>query len=319
MAVLALLVVMVGGTLGYALMGFSLLDAVYQTVTTVATVGFREVQPFSAAEKIFTVVLVLVGVSVTLYTFTVVMEMVLEGHLGTLVGRRRMDRKIAELRGHVVLCGWGRVGKAIARELEASGKPLVVVDRDGARLVGTQHPTVVGDATSDATLQAAGIDRADALVCALASDAENLFVTISGRALRRDLFIVARAREQESVEKLRRGGADRVVNPQELGGARMAAFVVQPHVAEFIDVVMHERKLELRLEEFTVGAQSRIDINTFINRTLAGPLGMQLLAVRHADGRFAMGDELANLVPGDVLIVIGTDDALSHFSRVTSE
>ena len=134
---------------------------------------------------------------------------------------------------------------------------MLVVDRDPER-VATIHgpPWVLGDATSDDVLRRAGIERARALVAALATDADNLFITLSGRALRPDLFIVARAREESSVEKLTRAGADRVVNPQEIGGARIAAFLLQPHVTEFLDVVMHDRSIELRLEEVTVPSDS---------------------------------------------------------------
>ena len=161
-----------------------------------------------------------------------------------------MDRKIAQLRDHVVVCGWGRVGRAATADIRAGGRDVVVVDADARapRRASTAY-VVIGDATLDATLRTAGVDRASALVAALSSDAANLFVTLSGRSMKPDLFIVARAREDDSVPKLSRAGADRVVNPQELGAARMASFVVQPNVAEFVDVVMHERSMEFRMQE----------------------------------------------------------------------
>jgi voltage-gated potassium channel len=228
---LALLLVLVVGTLGYVLLGFTVLDAVYQTVTTVATVGFREVEEFGNAEKIFTVALIGVGVGTVIYTFTMVVEMAVEGHLGALLGRRRMDRRIASLHDHVVVCGLGRVGRAIARDMIDAGRTVVVVDQDEARIawIVDAEPEVIhvlGDATHDATLRSAGIERASALVAALADDAENLFVTLSGRALRPELFIVTRAREEESVAKLQRAGANQVVNPQELGARQMASFIL---------------------------------------------------------------------------------------------
>ena len=241
--------VMVAGTVGYWLLGFSLLDAAYQTVTTVTTVGFREVDEFGTAEKLFTIAVIIAGVGAVLYTFTLSVQLVAEGWLSDLVGRRRMDRKIADLRGHVVVCGWGRVGRTVADHLRHGGEEVVVVDLDRERLAGIAHPSVVGDATLNETLRAAGIERARSLVAALAGDAENLFVTLSGRAINPALFIVARARQEDSVPKLSQAGADRVVNPQELGGARMASFVVQPNVAEFVDVVMHERSMEFRMQE----------------------------------------------------------------------
>jgi voltage-gated potassium channel len=228
---LALLVVVIAGTVGYTLLGFTVLDALYQTVTTVATVGFREVQEFGPGEKVFTIVLITVGVGTVIYTFTMVVEMAVEGHLGALVGRTRMDRRIASLQDHVVVCGLGRVGRAITRDMLEVGRTVVVVDHDEGRIAAMAESApevlyVVGDATHDATLRAAGIERAGALVAALADDAENLFVTLSGRALRPQLFIVTRAREEESVAKLQRAGADQVVNPQELGARQMAALIL---------------------------------------------------------------------------------------------
>ena len=182
-ALLALVGVVALGTVGYRAFGLSWTDATYQTVTTVATVGFRELHEFSTAEKWFTICIIVMGVSVTLYTFTLAMQAVVEGHLRDFLGRRQMDRKIADMRGHVVMCGWGRVGKAVAHELHRSGQQVVVVDVDPARVADVSFPTVIGDATLDETLAAAGIARARALVAAVDGDAENLFVTLSSRAL----------------------------------------------------------------------------------------------------------------------------------------
>ena len=227
-------------------------------MTTITTVGFRELAVFGTAEKVFTIILIVVGVSTVLYTFTLVVQSVVEGHLSEFVGRRRMDRQINQLRNHTIVCGWGRVGAAVAHDLRREGHDVVVVDADAERVRDLPFPTVVGDATRDETLRAAGIEHARALIAALEGDAANLFVTLSGRDLRPDLFIVARARADESVGKLEHAGADRVVNPQELGAGRMASFVASPHVAEFLDVVMHERSIEFRMREFDIPADSPI-------------------------------------------------------------
>ena len=251
--VLALFGIVVVGTVGYVLLGFGVLDATYQTVTTITTVGFREVEPLDGAGQVFTIVLILAGVGTALYTLTVGLELIVEGHLGAVMERRRMDKRIDGLRNHVILCGWGRVGRAIAKELGDARREIVIVDNDPERVATVDRlPYVLGDATSDDVLRQAGIEHAGALVAALSTDAANLFITLSGRALRPDLFIVARAREDSSIEKLARAGADRVVNPQEIGGARMAAFLLHPHVTEFLDVVMRDRSIELRLEEVEV-------------------------------------------------------------------
>ncbi len=227
-ALLAVLAVMAGGTVGYLVLGFSLLNAVYQTVTTITTVGFREVQPLGTAGKIFTIVLILAGVGTVLYAFGVVIESLLEGHLRHHFERRRMERNIARMTGHTVVCGWGRVGRAVGGYLAGQDADVVVVDLDPERAAAAGHLALAGDVTDDDVLRKAGIMRARALVAAINTDAENVYVTLSARALRPDLVIIARARTEASEPKLLRAGATRVVNPQRIGGQRIAAAALQP-------------------------------------------------------------------------------------------
>lgn len=301
--------VAVVGTIGYMLFGLNFTDAVYQTVTTMTTVGFRELQEFTPLEKWFTIFIIVTGVSTVLYTFTLAVQLVVEGQLRDFVGRRLMDREISKMSGHTVVCGWGRVGRAVADDLIAAGKPVVVVDIDGDRVANVPYPTVVGDATLDSILRAAGIERAQALVAALEGDAENLFVTLSARAIVPDLFIVARARQDESVPKLANAGADRVVNPQELGAARMASFVARPNVAEFIDVVMHERSLEFRMQEFEVPDGSALAGVTLRDADLRKRAGVLVLALRLVDGTFTTNPDPDTVIePHQVLIAVGADD-----------
>ena len=312
--------VFVLGTIGYVALGFSLLDAIYQTVTTVATVGFREVQPLDDVGKVFTIILILIGVGTALYTFSVVLETLFEGHIRDLFGRRRMERQIDAMQDHVIVCGWGRVGRAIGEELESAHTDLVVVDLDPARVSETALPAIVGDATVDRVLERAGLTRARALVAALDSDAGNLFVTLSARSLCPDLFIVSRARVEESEEKLRRAGADRVVNPQKIGGARIAAFVLQPHVTEFLDVVMHDRGLEFRLEEVLVPAESSIAGQSIRDAHFRDRTGALVLALREEDGRFNTNPSPDTTIhAGQVLIAIGTPAELDSLERTIGD
>jgi voltage-gated potassium channel len=316
-ALLLLAAVLVAGTVGYLVLGFGLVDALYQTVTTISTVGFREVHPMSTAGKWFTMVLILFGVGAALYAFSVLIETLIEGRLLELVGRRRMERTITALRDHVIICGWGRVGRSIAAEVVGSGRPLVVIDTDEERLADCPHPTVPGDATDDAVLAAAGIGRAAALVAAVDVDAANSFITLSARALRPDLFIVARVRSVDSEDKLLRAGADRVVNPQHIGGARMAAFVLRPNVAEFLDVVMQERNLQFRLEELTIPEGSPIAGSTLREAHLRDRTGALALALREPDGRFVTNPPPdTTLEAGQIIIAIGTEDELAELARV---
>jgi voltage-gated potassium channel len=206
LALLAVVLVLATGTVGFSLIfGVGILQALYDTANVVTTIGFRE-QPRSTGAKVFSIVLILVGVGTVLYAFSVVLEAIIEGHLRDLFGRRRMERRIGAMHDHVIVCGWGRVGRAIADHLGQS-QELVVVDNDPARLDDVPYPTVQGDATDDAVLERAGVQRCRALIAAVSSDADNLYLTLSGRALRPDLFIVARARVGSSEGKLRCGPA----------------------------------------------------------------------------------------------------------------
>jgi voltage-gated potassium channel len=318
-AVAMVIAVGIVGTIGYWLFGMSLTDAAYQTVTTVTTVGFRELQDFNNLEQWFTIFIIITGVSTVLYTFTLAVQVVVEGQLRDFVGRRLMDREIGKLSGHTVVCGWGRVGRAVADDLIGAGHSVVVVDVDADRVADVAYPTVVGDATLDATLRAAGIERATALIAALEGDAENLFVTLSARAIMPNLFIVARARQDESVPKLANAGADRVVNPQELGAARMASFVARPHVAEFVDVVMHERSLEFRMQEYDIPDGSPLAGTTLRDADLRKRAGVLVLALRRVDGSFTTNPDPDIVIePHQVLIAVGTDQDLARLDGIAT-
>jgi voltage-gated potassium channel len=306
-----LTLIVVAGSIGYVVLGFGVLDAVYQTITTISTVGFREVEPLSQAGKVFTVVLILVGVGTALYTFSVLIEALVEGHIGEQFGRRRMERTIDAMADHVIICGWGRVGRALARHVTGAGRDIVVVDRDGERLASCPYPYVQGDATDDSVLRAAGITKARALAAALNTDADNVYVTISGRAISEELFIVARARVDSSEPKLVRAGANRVVNPQNIGGARMAAFALQPHVAEFLDVVMHDGSLEFRLEEVALPQGSPLAGKSLREAHIRDSTGALILALRESGGDFTMNPPPETvLCAGQILISIGTEGQL---------
>jgi voltage-gated potassium channel len=309
----ALVGIIVAGTVGYVALGFRWLDALYQTVTTVTTVGFREVQPLSAGGQVFTIVLILVGVGTALFTFTQVLEVVVEGHVQEVLGRRRMEREIARMSGHVIVCGFGRVGRNLAQYVGSAGQGVVVIDNDPARAAaaeGSAH-VVHGDATTDEVLKEAGIDRARVLVTALNTDAANLFVTLTARSLRADLFIVARARVESSEAKLNQAGANRVVNPQGIGGARMAAFVLQPHVAEFLDVVMHDGSLEFRLEEVPLPTGSPLAGHSLRDAHIRDSTGALILALRDSGGEFTTNPQPETVLEaGQILIAIGTEGQL---------
>lgn len=223
-----------------------------------------------------------------------------------------MERDIAAMQGHVVVAGCGRLGRAIARAVANTDRDVVIIDRDLARLERTGAAFVNGDATDDEVLAAAGIDRAATLVAALTTDADNLYVTLSARSSRPDLFIIARARQEGAEPKLRQAGADRVVNPQSLGGTRAAAMALQPNVADFLDVVMHDGSLEFRLEEVEVSASSPVVGKDLRASQLRDRTGAMVLALREPDGTFLTNPPPeARIEAGHVLIAIGTREQLT--------
>lgn len=321
-ALIGLLAVTVFGTLGYLLLGFTFLEALYQTVTTVATVGFREVHPLTPAGQVFTIVLIVLGVGAVLYNLGVIFEAVTEGHLREHLERRRMDRDIAAIEGHVIVCGYGRVGRAAAEFLVDTGHRVVVVDNDAGRLLHLAPglADVCGDVTDDAVLRSAGIDRARALIAALDTDADTVYVTLSARAIRPDLVIVARARTTDSKTKLVLAGATRAIHPQGIGGRRMAVFALQPHVAEFLDVVMHDEDLDFRIVQFPVHDRSPLVGQTVGELRIRQRTGALLLALRRGAGHpFEPHPEEDQVVPpGSVLIALGTQSELDALAQLAA-
>lgn len=308
----ALLAVLLIGTVGYMLLGLSLLDAAYSTVFVVTTVGFGEPYELDTPGKLFTILLMLGGIGTVLYTLTLLVAIFVDGHVTTLLEGRRMQRDIDALRDHVIVCGFGRVGRASAHQLARSGRDVVVIERDEERLESCPYPYVEGDSTDDDVLREAGVGRAYALVASLENDADSLFVTLSARALNESLLIIARARTEEAVPKFERAGADRVVNPQRLGGDRIAAFTLQPHVVDFLDVAMHDAEIEFRLEDFEVQDGSSLAGTTVRDARHHEGGGAMLLALREASGQFVTNPPPERVIrPGDAVIAIGTEGQLA--------
>ena len=219
----------------------------------------------------------------------------------------------------MIVCGWGRVGRATARELADAGMAVVIVDTDAERVatIDREYAHIVGDASDDDVLRHAGIERAAALVAAVDTDAANLFITLSGRSLREDLFVVARAREESSVDKLLRAGADRVVNPQEIGGARIAAFVARPRVTEFLDVVMHSRETALLLEEVVLTTGSALHDQSLSAARVRDRTGALVLALHDpAKGLLSNPASDVLLQAGQTLIAVGTPAQLAKLEQL---
>jgi voltage-gated potassium channel len=307
--VTALAAVIVVGTVGYSLLGLDLFDALYQTAITITTVGYGEIGPpeqVDRAYRAFTLVLVLVGASSAIYTVSILLETVVEGSLNDGWRRRRMQRVISSMQGHMIVAGWGRVGRAIAHYAARLGQDVVVVDLHATSTDGGP-PIVTGDANDDDVLLAAGIDRASVLVAALSSDTDNLSLTLTARSLGPDLFVVARTSEQRNERKFFQAGANRVVNPHEIGGSRMAAVALEPSVAEFLDEVLHDEFHDVEIRELELSSGSAL-VGRPIGEYCGGDDQALAIAVRPAGGTFvANPTSSVALDVGDLLIVMGAE------------
>jgi voltage-gated potassium channel len=251
-----LVVVIALGSVGYVMLeGWSPFDGLYMTITTISTVGGGEPRPLDFAGKCWTIVVVGFGFGTLTYTVLALVGYVIEGHLGVAVEERRMRRRVARMDGHFILCGFGRVGREIAREFTSEGVTFVVIDinQDSLDQAAREGFSVIhGDAADVATLNAARIDRARALITAVDSDADNIYVTLSARVLRPDLFIVARANRDDAEPKLRLAGANRVISPYTIGGRRMASLATRPTAVEFVDTILSAGNAQLLLEDLTI-------------------------------------------------------------------
>lgn len=247
--------ILLGGTLGYHyLLGLSLLDALYMTVITLATVGYRELGEPSSASKLFTIVLILSSVFIFAYAISVITEYVLSKNTLESLKYRRMKKQIDQLRDHVIICGFGRNGMEAAAKLAQYGRQFVVIEKEPAATTADQEQLFVlkGDATDEHILEEAGIRRASYLISSLPSDADNLFVVLTARQINKNLHIITRASMESSRRKLKLAGANKVVMPDKLGGEHMAAMVVMPDLTEFLDHLSADNKETVNLEEILV-------------------------------------------------------------------
>jgi voltage-gated potassium channel len=302
------------GTAGYLVLGWSVSDALYMTVITLTTVGFREVRDIAAfPERLWTMVLAVTGVAIIYGTIGFVAETIISEAASGRREVRRMRESVARQDGHFVVCGYGRVGATVAREFAHTGEPLVVIDILPAsleRAAKAGHLVVEGDATDDATLRAAGVDRARGLVTCIDSDANNVYVTLSARAMNPGLFIVSRANTEGSEAKLLQAGANRVVSPYTNAGRRIAELAVRPHVADYIDAALSHGNLTFSLEDIEVTAGGPLD-----GRTVASlrAEGVVTLAILRRDGAYEPNPpESRPLAEGEHVIASGSSEALAR-------
>jgi len=307
-------VVVIGGTAGYMLIeGWTGFDSLYMTIITITTVGFEEVHHLTDSGRLFTLILIIFGVSTILYTFNNAARIVIEGEIQEIFGRKKLEKKIKGLRGHYIICGYGRMGKVICRELREKNAFFVVIERER---VPTDAPEdemlfIWGDATRDDVLKEAGIERAAGLISVLSTDAENLYVVLSARVLNPKLNIVARAGEEGSEEKLLRAGADRVVSPYHIGGLRIAHSMLKPAVVDFIEFATKSGNIDLQMEEVIVKEGAKVAEATLDECGIGRELGIIIVAIKRRGGEMLFNPTSKTLIKaGDVLIGMGEQSKL---------
>jgi len=296
---------------------FSFIDALFTTVDMMSTVGITA-HPLSDQGRLFTIVIIILGVGSLFYTFGVIMEFMIEGHLSLAIGRRIMDRKIAALRNHCVICGFGRVGSRIADEFVAARRPFVVIDENEAtvqRCIQKGYLVLQGNAASDDILREAGILYAQTLLVATDQDANNIYITLSARTLNPNLHIVARANHDETLVKLKRAGADRVLSPYTIGGHRMANLALQPTVVDFFDTLINAENPDLAVQEVILPAHSPLIGKTIVDAQNMLTDGTMILAIKKPGG-LVMGSRLETRIEsGDAVMIVGTPEQLATFAR----
>ncbi|MFP5299260.1 MAG: potassium channel family protein [Actinomycetota bacterium] len=297
-------VILVYGVVGYmGLENWSFTDALYMTVMTLTTVGYKEVHPLDTSGRYFTMTLIVMGVTLLFVTVSLAASEIFQRDFGERARRRRMQRQIDQLRDHFIVCAFGRVGRAVSHQLREEGVPFVVLDRDEEleeRMIDEGVLYLVGDPTQQDTLLAAGIDRARAIVTAVDSDPENVYITLAARALNEDIFVVARAAQGQTIDRLYRAGADRVVSPYRHSGRQMAMLAVQPKLSDYLEVQI-SRDVTIRVDEVVVDETSGL-----VGKTVRDALdGKTPLALRKASGGLITPPSPeVPLAEGDVLLLL---------------
>ena len=313
-----LLITLVTGSIGFMLIEhWSFLDSIYMTFITITTTGFEEVHPLTHSGRIFTIILLVMGIGSIAYTGGRAAQLLIENQI---IRRRRMSKKLEELKNHYIVCGYGRMGKYICEELSSAKVEFIVIENEPGkidRLIEMNFLYISGDATSDEILTMAGVMKAKGLVAVLSNDAENVFTTLSAKVLNPNLYVVARAVEEETESKLKKAGANRVVKPYEIGGNRMAELLLRPGVIEFIDVVAREKNVDLSMEELAVSEKSSLIGKTLAELPIRKDLNIIIVSINKLKGGFIYNPKSSTVLEqNDKLIALGEKVNLAELSKL---
>ncbi len=321
LAVLIIIALILSGTAGYCLIEkWGILDSLYMAVITISTVGFHEIQPLSPLGKIFTVILIIASIGTVAYLVTVISSFIIEGEFSHIARRKKMDKEIASLKNHYIICGLGRVSRAVIQEFMREKTRFVIV----AKSVNIQSYPILenclylqADPSEDEILEKARIKEAKGLVSCLDNDEENLFVVISARSLNGSLRIITSARNESSRLKMLKAGADNVILPDVVGGRRMASMILRPQVVSFLDVMTSTQEdIPLRLEEVKVDKLSKIAGMNLKDAKIPQNTGMLIVAVLKKGEKFIYNPSSSTTIEsGDILIVLGKEDQVSKLKE----
>lgn len=309
------------GTLGFHwIEGWGLLDSFYMTAITVTTVGYGEVNPLTQGGRLFTLFIIFTGVGAVFYILTAITQLVVEGQLRELMGRRHLQRQIRHLNNHYIICGYGRIGAMVVDMLHEQNVDTVVLETSEEitrRLEEKGQHYVLGSATEDEGLMAAGIERAAGLVATVSSDSDNVFIVLSAKQIRPNLFVIARATELGTERKLKRAGADKVVSPYFIGARRIAQTVIRPSVADFVDLTFHGGDMGLQMEELIIGEGAELEGLALKDTGIRQKFDMIILAVKKADGTMLFNPAADTVIAvGDTLITLGTHESMKELGVV---
>ena len=320
-ALISILILIVIGTAGfYFIEGWNVLESFYTTVMTLTTIGYGDFAPKTRGGMLFTVMLVIFGVGTMLYTVGLVAQIMVEGRLTMLLGRGKMEKTIDKMKNHYIVCGCGRIGYLICRELAAEKVDFVVVDNNPEVIQKIGEEGFVyfrGDAIHDKCLIGAGIKRARGIVCVLPTDAQNLYVILTAKELNPDIWILSRSEEEESEHRLLRAGADRVMSPYTLGGSRMAMAILRPAMLDFIEITTRRQSLELRMDELPICEGSPLIGKSLEDSEIRQRYGLIIVAVKKDSGKMIFNPVAGYIIQnGDKLIALGEEDNVATLSKV---